>query len=71
MNKKYERYILPTVLPILLGVIWIYLTKNEIVASYLFPSPFIVLDTIFKFLGDGILLEDTWVSISRMCKGLG
>ena len=43
MNKKYERYIIPIVLPILLAIIWIYLTENEIIAPYLIPSPLLVL----------------------------
>ena len=59
MNKKYERYMIPIVLPIVLAIIWITLTENEIIAPYLIPSPLLVFETIFELLGDGTLLEDT------------
>ena len=69
MNKKYERYMIPIVLPIVLAIIWITLTENEIIAPYLIPSPLLVFETIFELLGDGTLLEDTKVSVNRMLQG--
>jgi sulfonate transport system permease protein len=71
MNKKYERYIIPIVLPILLAIVWVFLTENEIIASYLISSPTVVWDTIVRFLENGTLLEDVWVSVSRMLQGFG
>lgn len=69
MSKKYDRFIIPVALPFLLAITWIYLTENEIIAPYLIPSPFHVIDTIFEFIRNGILLEDTWVSVKRMLQG--
>lgn len=69
MNKKYEQYMIPIALPIVLAIIWITLTENEIIAPYLIPSPLLVFETIFELLGDGTLLEDTKVSVNRMLQG--
>jgi sulfonate transport system permease protein len=69
VNKIVIRYILPIVLPILIVFVWIYLTEKEVIAAYLIPSPLVVINTFFQFWGDGTLLNDTWISVSRMLQG--
>jgi sulfonate transport system permease protein len=69
VNKTLVRYSLPIVLPIIILLVWIYLTEKEFIAAYLIPSPLVVIDTLFQFWDDGILLDDTWTSVSRMLQG--
>jgi sulfonate transport system permease protein len=69
VNKALVRYILPIILPIIIVLVWIYLTEKEFIAAYLIPSPLVVIDTLFQFWDDGTLLDDTWTSVSRMMQG--
>jgi sulfonate transport system permease protein len=69
VNKTLVRYILPIVLPILIVLVWFYLTEKEVIAAYLIPSPLAVMDTFLQFWTDGTLLGDTWTSVSRMLQG--
>ncbi|MEH7114766.1 ABC transporter permease [Neobacillus niacini] len=69
MKKSLVRLILPIVLPLLIVLVWVYVTEKEFIGAYLIPSPLAVFNTIVLFIGDGTLLGDTWNSLSRMLQG--
>ena len=65
-NKKRIKTLI-SILVLLL--IWIIVTKLELVSSYILPSPGKVLDSLIKMIKSGEVFEDFYISFIRVLKG--
>ena len=65
-NKKRIKTLI-SILVLLL--IWIIVTKLELVSSYILPSPGKVLDSLVKMIKSGEVFEDIYISFIRVLKG--
>ena len=65
-NKKRIKTLI-SILVLLL--IWIIVTKLELVSSYILPSPVKVLDSLVKMIKSGEVFEDIYISFIRVLKG--
>ena len=54
---------------LVLLLIWIIVTKLELVSSYILPSPGKVLDSLIKMIKSGEVFEDIYISFIRVLKG--
>ncbi|MBE6054634.1 MAG: ABC transporter permease [Clostridium sartagoforme] len=52
-------------------LVWIVITKMNLVSSYILPSPGKVLNSLLKMIQSGEIFEDIYISFIRVLKGFG
>ncbi|NTU52744.1 MAG: ABC transporter permease [Chlorobiaceae bacterium] len=64
-----KRFVEGSILPVMLLLIWYFLSKARIIDALTFPSPSDVLNGFLKVWKEGLLAENLLISIIRVSKG--
>jgi sulfonate transport system permease protein len=68
-STKIFEYVKLILLPVIIILLWVLITKEQIFSSAILPSISQVIDSIKSQLASGQLIDDTVISLSRVIKG--